>query len=83
MHDQHNNGYIIKGVIVHLDAIGSIIRKIDSSQKKVFYYVFSVGHPDYSTSPVPIAEIISSANSRAEITHFCKNGHLKPKDCSQ
>ena len=59
-----------KRVIVHLDATGSIISKIDSSQKKVFYYALTIGHPDYSTSPVPIAEMISSAHSSAEITYF-------------
>ena len=65
--------------IVHLDATGSIIRKIDSSQKKVFYYALTVGHPDYSTSPVPIAEMISSAHSSAEITYFLHKWALEAK----
>ena len=46
-------------IILHLDSTGSIIRKIEPSQKKVFYYALTVRHPTYTTSPVPLAEIIS------------------------
>ena len=62
-----------------MDATGSIIRKIDSWQKKVFYYALTIGHPDYSTSPVPIAEMISSAHSSAEITYFLHKWSLDAK----
>ena len=55
------------------------MRKIDPSQKKTFYYALTVGHPDYSTSPVPIAEMISSAHSSAEITYFLHKWSLDAK----
>ena len=48
-------------IILHLDATGSIVRRIEPSQKKVFYYALTVQHPTYTTSPVPLAEMISSA----------------------
>ncbi|KAI6658828.1 hypothetical protein LOD99_15153 [Oopsacas minuta] len=51
-----------KSIILHLDATGSIIRKIEPSQHKVFYYALTAQHPTCSTSPVPLAEMISSGH---------------------
>ena len=48
---------------MHLDSTGSIIRKIDSNQKRVFYYALTIRHRVVTTSPLPLAETISSAHS--------------------
>ena len=45
-------------ITVHLDATGSVIKRIEDSQQKVFYYALTVQHPTYSTSPVTLAEMI-------------------------
>ena len=66
-------------VILHLDATGSIVRKIEASQKKVFYYALTVHHPTYSTSPVPLAEMISSGHTSAEISYFLHKWSLDAK----
>ena len=57
-------------ITIHLDATGSVIRRIEGSQQKVFYYALTVQHPTYSTSPVPLAEMISSGHTSAEISYF-------------
>ena len=59
-----------KKVIVHLDSTGYIIRKINSSQKCVFYYALTIRHPEVTTSHLPVAEMINSAHSSAEISYF-------------
>ena len=68
-----------KKVIVHLDSTGSIIRKINSSQKRVFYYALTIRHPEVTTSPLPLAEMISSAHSSAEISYFLHKWSLDSK----
>ena len=50
-------------VVLHLDATGSIVRKIYISQKKVFYYALTVRLPEFSTSPIPLYEMISTSHS--------------------
>ena len=72
--------YKNKRIIVHLDATGSIVRKLESSQKRVYYYALTIGHPDYTTSPIPIAEMISSAHSSAEISYFLHKWSLDAKN---
>ena len=64
-------------VVQHLDATGSIVRKIDISQKKVFYYALTVRHPEFSTSPIPLSEMISASHSAAEITYFLHKWSLR------
>ncbi|KAI6647066.1 hypothetical protein LOD99_8903 [Oopsacas minuta] len=68
-----------KSIILHLDATGSIIRKIESSQHKVFYYALTVQHPTYSASPVPLAKMISSGHTSAEISYFLHKWYLEAK----
>ena len=55
-------------MVPHLYATGSIVRKIEPSLKKVLYYALTVRHPTYSTSPVPLAEMISSGHTSADIS---------------
>ena len=62
-----------------MDATGSIVRKIEPSLKKIFYYALTVRHPTYSTSPVPIAEMISSGHTSAEISYFLHKWSLDAK----
>ena len=66
-------------IILHLDATGSIVRRIEPSQKKVFYYALTVQHPTYTTSPVPLAEMISSSHTSAEISYFLHKWFLDAK----
>ena len=47
-------------LILHLDATGSVIRKIDKIHKQILYYALVVRHPEAHTSPVPLAEMLSA-----------------------
>ena len=38
--------------------------------KLIYYYAITLQHPVYCTSPLPVAEMISSDHGTAEITHF-------------
>ena len=58
------------GIILNLDATGSLISKPPPCSKKILYYALTIQHPEYSTSPIPIAEMISSDHNTAEISHF-------------
>ena len=55
---------------MHLDATGSIVRKIDKFHKRILYYALTVKHPEAKTSPVPLDEMISSEHTNVEIVHF-------------
>ena len=66
-------------ITVNLDATGSVIRRIEDSQQKVFYYALTVQHPTYSTSPVPLAEMTSSGHTSAEISYFLHKWSLDTK----
>ena len=55
---------------LHLDATGSIVRKIEKFHKRILYYALTVKHPEAKTSPVPLAEMISSEHTNVEIAHF-------------
>ena len=77
-------------IILHLDATGSLIRKIDPNHKNVFYYALTIQHPSVNTSPIPLAEMISSDHTTAEISHFlnkwfltCKSIHGKSINIAQ
>ena len=54
----------------HIDATGSLIKKPPTCDKPIYYYALTLHHPVYCTSPVPVAEMISSDHGTAEITHF-------------
>ena len=54
----------------NLDATGSIISKPSSCINKIFYYALRMQHPEYATSRIPVAEMISSDHGTAEISHF-------------
>ena len=43
-------------LILHLDATGSIVRKIDKFHKRILYYALTVKHPEAKTSPIPLAD---------------------------
>ena len=55
---------------LHLDATGSVVRKIDRDQKKFLYYALTLKHPIMKISPIPLAEMLSSSHTNVEITHF-------------
>ena len=54
-------------------------RKIEPSQKKVFYYALTVRHPVYCTSPIPLAGMISYGHTSAEISYFWHKWSLDAK----
>ena len=64
---------------LHFDATGSVIRKIDSSQKKVFYYALTLRHPEVRTSPIPLGEMIGAGHTTAEISYFLHKWSLTAK----
>ena len=68
-----------KGIVLNLDATGSLISKPPSCPKKIYYYALKIQHPEFSTSPVPLAEMISSDHSTAEISHFLNKWFLSIK----
>ena len=57
-------------LILHLDATGSVVRKIDQFQKKFLYYALTLQHPQMKISPTPLAEMLSSNHTNVEITYF-------------
>ena len=56
-------------ITLHLDATGSVVRKIDKEQKKFLYYAITIKHPE-AKSPIPIAEMLTSDHTNVEISHF-------------
>ena len=56
----------------HLDATGSVVRKLEKFQDNILYYALSVQHPESSVSPIPLSEMISSQQTNVEISHFLK-----------
>ena len=65
--------------VLNLDATGSLIFKPPFCSNIIFYYALTLQHPEYRTSPVPIAEMISSNHGAAEITHFLNKWVLTSK----
>ena len=57
-------------LILHLDATGSIVRKIDKEQKSFLYYALTIRHPEAKLSPIPLAEMLSSDQTNVEISHL-------------
>ena len=55
---------------LHLDATGSIVRKIEKFHKRILYYALVVRHPEAQISPLPLAEMLTSEHTNVEITHF-------------
>ena len=55
---------------LHLDATGSVIRKLDHLKKRILYYAISVKHPLSHVSPIPLAEMVSSEQTNLEISHL-------------
>ena len=60
---KHNN------IVLNIDATGSLIKKPPTCDKPIYYYALTLQHPVYCTSPVPVAEMISSDHGTG-ITHF-------------
>ena len=60
----------LRKISLHLDATGSVVRKIDKHQKAFLYYALTIRHPDAKTSPVPLAEMLSSDHTNIEISYF-------------
>ena len=69
-------------IILHLDATGSLISKIDPTHKNLFYYAPTIQHPSVNTSPIPLAEMISSDHTTAEISHFLNQWFLTCKSAN-
>ena len=59
-----------KRIFLHLDANGSVVRKLDKGQKLFLYYALTIRHPEAKISPIPLAEMLSSDHTNVEITHF-------------
>ena len=57
-------------ITLHLDATGSVVRKIDKEQKRFLYYAITIKHPEAKISPIPIAEMLTSDHTNVEISHF-------------
>ena len=68
-----------KRIFLNLDATGSLISKPPCCSNKIFYYALTIQHPEFSTSPIPLAEMISSDHSTAEISHFLNKWCLSVK----
>ena len=68
-----------KCIVLNLDATGSLISKPPCCSKKIFYYALTIQHPEFSTSPIPLAEMISSDHSTVEISHFLNKWCLSIK----
>ena len=68
-----------KSIDLNLDATGSLISKPPSCSNKIFYYALTMQHPEYSTSLVPVALMISSSHCTAEISHFLNKWCLSTK----
>ena len=56
-------------IILYLDVTGSLISKPPFCKNKIYYYPH-LQHPECSIRLVPVAEMISSDHSTAEILHF-------------
>ena len=65
--------YKIKSIVLNVDATGSLVSKHPSCSNKIFYYALTMQHTEYSTSPTPVADMISSSQYTAEIYYFLKN----------
>ena len=57
-------------LILHLDATGSVVSKIDKFHKRVICYALIVRHPEAQISPLPLAEMLSSEHTNVETIHF-------------
>ena len=57
-----------KRIFLHLDATGSVVRKLDKGQKLFLYYALTIRHPEAKISPIPLAEMLSSDHTNVEIT---------------
>ena len=56
-------------ITLHLDATGSVVRKLDKEQKTFQYYAITIKHPEAKISPIPLAEMLSD-HTNVEISHF-------------
>ena len=59
-----------KSIVLNLNFTCSLIAKPPCYSKKIFYYTLTIKHLKFSTSPIPLAEMVSSDHSTAEISHF-------------
>ena len=55
---------------LHLDATGSVVRKLECNQKNFLYYALTLQHPLAKISPIPLAEMLTSEQTNVEISHF-------------
>lgn len=58
----------VRKCIIYLDATGSLNSKPPSCSKKILLYVLTKQQTEYSTSTIPIAEMISSDHYTAKIS---------------
>ena len=61
------------------DATGSLISKPPFCHNKIFYHALTIQHPEYSTSPILVAEMISNDHSITEIYDFLNKWCLNTK----
>ena len=65
-----------KDIVLKLDPTGSLISKPSKVTNKIYYYALTLQHPEFCTSPKPVAEMISSYHGTAEISQFFNNWGL-------
>ena len=56
---------LTKGIILHLDATGSITSKPQFCTKSVYYYALTLQHPDYQIAPILVAEMTGGIMSKS------------------
>lgn len=51
-------------ISLHLDATGSVVRKIEKTPKGFSLLRITIRHPNAKTSPVPLTEMLSSDHTK-------------------
>ena len=55
---------------LHLDATGSVVRKLDRDEKNFLYYALTLQPPIVKINPILLAEMLTNEQTNVEITHF-------------
>lgn len=61
---------IVKKIPLHLDATGSVVRKIAGQNKPIFYYALVLKDTSCKSPIIPVAELITNSNTTVNITYF-------------
>ena len=66
----------VKPLIAHLDATGSVVRKLPLENVNIFLYAVVVSSPIKGEPPIPIGEFLLSDQTKASIS-FALNAFLR------